>query len=70
MLISVLIVFIICWSPRVLQDVSLTAMRYTGSIHNIMVLNDKKMVQLAACLRMFSYVNSIVNVFIYYITSK
>ena len=68
MLISILIIFIICWTPRVLMSFSLGFMRWSGVKQS--ALSDSELSHLLLFLRMFSYVNSIVNVVIYYITSK
>ena len=67
MLVSILLIFIICWIPRVMQSFITHLVIFIGIGF---ALNDKEMDQLSQSLRLFSYVNSIVNVFIYYITSK
>ena len=70
MLLSILIIFFICWTPRVLQGFSLGFMRWSGKSPDDFALNDKEMGKLSVMLRIFSFLNSTVNVFIYYITSK
>ena len=70
MLVSILIIFIICWTPRVLMSFSLGFLWWSGTDPSDYALNGKEMSQLTAFLRIFSYINSIVNVVIYYITSK
>ena len=70
MLVSILIIFIICWTPRVLQQFSLGILEFAGLDQHGFALNGSEMARLSISLRMFSYVNSIANVFIYYITSK
>ena len=49
---------------------SLGFMRWSGTDPSNYVLDNVGMARLTMLLRMFSYVNSIVNVAIYYITSK
>ena len=70
MLASVLIIFIICWAPRVLHNVSSGIMEFSGINPDDFALHPDDMIRLSICLRMFSYVNSIANVFIYYLASK
>ena len=70
MLVSILILFIIYWTPRVLQSFSLGFMRWSGFDPASYALDENEMLDLTMVLRMLSYVNSIVNVVIYYITSK
>ena len=70
MLISVLIVFIVCWTPRVLQNFSRGLTHWSGLDPGTIALNDFDMHRLTISLRMFSYVNSIVNALIYYATSQ
>ena len=70
MLLSILIIFIVCWTPRVLQEFSIGIMRFAGLDGSKFALATDDMGRLAMTLRLFSYVNSIANVFIYYITSK
>ena len=70
MLVSILIVFVICWTPRVTQNFTLGYMRFSAVNPRDFELNFDEMFRLSTSLRMFSYMNSIVNVFIYYLTSK
>ena len=70
MLMSVLIIFIICWTPRVAQSFSIELMRWAGLDPSSFALDPAEMFNLRQGFRMFSYVNSIVNIFIYYVTSK
>ena len=70
MLVSILTIFIICWTPRVLQEFSIGIMKFSGLDQSGFALEPGEMLRLGMSLRMFSYLNSIVNVFIYYITSK
>ena len=70
MLVSILVILIICWSPRVLQRFSIDIMHFAGVNPASFALNRDDMARLSDSLRLFSYVNSVVNFFIYYITSK
>ena len=70
MLIAILVVFIICWVPRVMMSFSVGLLRWSGLSDSEFALSKENMVRLRDVLKMFSYVNSIVNVVIYYITSE
>ena len=70
MLVSILVIFVICWTPRVLQSFSLGLMWWSGTNPADFALDLNGMTQLRAFLRICSYFNSIVNVIIYYLTSK
>ena len=70
MLVSILIIFIICWTSRELMSFFLGFLWWSGYDKSDYALSGEEMSQLTAFLRMFSYINSIVNVVIYYITSK
>ena len=70
MLVSILIVFVICWIPRVLQQFSLDLILFSGLNYDDLAISRDEMIKLSNVFKMFSYVNSIVNVFIYYLTSK
>ena len=70
MLIAILVVFIICWTPRVMMSFSVGLLQWSGLPESKFALSKENVVRLRDALKMFSYVNSIVNVVIYYITSK
>ena len=70
MLVSLLIIFVICWTPRVAQSFSLGIMQWAGLDPASFALNEKRMSDLTTAFRMFSYLNSVVNALIYHLTSK
>ena len=70
MLVSILIIFIVCWTPRVLQHFSIALLDFAGIDRSTFALNFHELSRLSTTLRLFSYVNSIANVFIYYFTSE
>ena len=70
MLVSVLIIFIICWTPRVVQNFYVGLLEWAAIDPYNLILDRYTMGQLNVAFKIVSYDNSIVNVFIYYLTSK